>query len=79
MLVRLTKNIGRYTNKTGQKILPSEDGMRAEHHRLFPAPPAGHTGPALQNVWGTHVSRRNRVIRTSLTARPPLWRANRGQ
>ena len=26
VLVRLTKNIGRYTNKTGQKILPSGAG-----------------------------------------------------
>ena len=41
MLVRLTKNIGRYTNKTGQtgqKILPSEGGLRADHRRSSTAP-----------------------------------------
>ena len=39
--------------------------------RLFPAPPAGHTGPALQNVWGTHVSRRNRDIRIRPNRKAP--------
>ena len=41
--------------------------VRSPHRpdRLFPAPPAGHTGPALQNVWGTHVSRCNRGIRNT--------------
>ena len=38
MLVRLTKSIGRYANETGQKILPSEDGLRAEHRRSSTAP-----------------------------------------
>ena len=38
MLVRLTKSIGRYTNETGQKILPSEDGLRTDHRRSSTAP-----------------------------------------
>ncbi len=38
VLVRLTKSIGRYTNETGQKILPSGGGLRAEHRRSSTAP-----------------------------------------
>ena len=41
VLVRLTKNIGRYTNKpgqTGQKILPAGGGLRADHRRSSTAP-----------------------------------------
>ena len=41
VLVRLTKNIGRYTNKTGQtgrKILPSDGELRADHRRSSTAP-----------------------------------------
>ena len=38
VLVRLTKSIGRHTNETGQKILPSGGGLRADHRRSFTAP-----------------------------------------
>ena len=36
--MRLTKSIGRYTNETGQKILPSDGGLRADHRRSSTAP-----------------------------------------
>ena len=55
------ENIGRYTNKTGQtgqKILPSDGGLRADHHRSSTAPlvkDAGRRGRRpLRNPIGKH-------------------------
>ena len=59
MLARLTKNIGRYTNETGRKILPSGGGLRAVHRRSSTAPlvkDAGRRGRRpLRNPIGKHL------------------------